>query len=317
MNFFLYITRYNDGSTTFSSLTVKGATVRCRYFQSCMVALPLVAASPQRPAAQITTDGDFKVHTFNSSGTFQVTAAGAVLWNIVLCGRWFRWFVFYGGGGGAGGYRTATNFSVSAQSYSITVGAGVQQRVPAGLVINKEMMDQIVFLAASHQLVVVAGGVRGQRIPRSALKTVDRGVVAAGLADFAQEVATLTPEAQAHQDRVMTVVIVPNNNGDSGGGGGSGSAGQDSPGASTCGAGGSGTASSITGSSVTRAGGGGGGGPSAGIAGSGGGGTGAQDFGANPGTGSVNTGSGGGGAGNDQQGGAGGSGVVIIRYQFQ
>lgn len=32
--------------------------------------------------------------------------------------------------------------------------------------------------------------------------------MAAGLADFAQEVATLTPEAQAHQDRVMTVVIV-------------------------------------------------------------------------------------------------------------
>jgi hypothetical protein len=69
------------------------------------------------------------------------------------------------------------------------------------------MMDQIVFLAASHQLVVVAEGVRAA-IPRSALKTVDRGVLAAGLADFEQEVATLTPEAQAHQDRVIPVVIV-------------------------------------------------------------------------------------------------------------
>ena len=79
--------------------------------------------------------------------------------------------------------------------------------MPAGLVINKEMMDQIVFLAASHQLVVVGEGVMAA-IPRSALKTVDREAVEAEQADFAQEGATHTPEAQAPQDRVMTVVIV-------------------------------------------------------------------------------------------------------------
>ena len=35
------------------------------------------AAFTAATGGTITTDGDFKVHTFNSSGTFQVTAVGA------------------------------------------------------------------------------------------------------------------------------------------------------------------------------------------------------------------------------------------------
>ena len=73
----------------------------------------------------ITTDGDYKVHTFNSSGTFTVTTLGSLgtVEYLVTAGG-ASGARANGGGGGAGGYRTATGFSVSATSYSITVGAG-------------------------------------------------------------------------------------------------------------------------------------------------------------------------------------------------
>jgi len=49
----------------------------------------------------ITTVGDYKVHSFLSSGTFQVTyvgtSAGATL---------IEWLVIAGGGGGGGGYQS-------------------------------------------------------------------------------------------------------------------------------------------------------------------------------------------------------------------
>lgn len=46
----------------------------------------------------ITTDGDFKVHTFNSSGTFQVTAAGAgTVEYLVIAGGGSGGSFFYGG----------------------------------------------------------------------------------------------------------------------------------------------------------------------------------------------------------------------------
>ena len=91
----------------------------------------------------ITTVGDYKVHTFKTSGTFTVTAVGTgapesdkVEYVVVggggggACGQSAP-----GGGGGAGGYRSsgisytdnrATNerITVTAQAYPITVGAG-------------------------------------------------------------------------------------------------------------------------------------------------------------------------------------------------
>ena len=56
----------------------------------------------------ITTDGDYKVHTFNSGGTFAVTTVGqdAVVQYLVIAGGGGGGS--FGGGGGAGGYRTAT-----------------------------------------------------------------------------------------------------------------------------------------------------------------------------------------------------------------
>ena len=82
----------------------------------------------------ITTSGDFKIHTFTSSGTFTVTNAGkssgstTVDYLVVAGGGGGGSHV--GGGGGAGGMRysfpnpATGGLSVSAQDYPITVGAG-------------------------------------------------------------------------------------------------------------------------------------------------------------------------------------------------
>ena len=74
----------------------------------------------------ITTDGDYKVHSFTSSGTFQVTTAGTEpeVEYLVVAGGGSGAGKYYSGGGGSGGYLTETNFSISETSYTVTVGAG-------------------------------------------------------------------------------------------------------------------------------------------------------------------------------------------------
>ena len=73
----------------------------------------------------VTSDGDYKDHTFNSGATFTVTTLGhGEVQYLVLAGGGGGATGFYSGAGGGGGYRTATGFSVSATSYAITVGGG-------------------------------------------------------------------------------------------------------------------------------------------------------------------------------------------------
>ena len=75
----------------------------------------------------IATDGDYKVHTFTSNGTFEVTtapAAGATVEYLLVAGggaagRSWNW----GGGGGGGGVLSGY-LDVSAQEYAVVVGAG-------------------------------------------------------------------------------------------------------------------------------------------------------------------------------------------------
>lgn len=76
----------------------------------------------------ITTIGDYKIHTFLTSGTFTVTDAG--LYNSTS--NLVEYLVVAGGGGasggwggtGGGGFRTANGLNVTAIAYTITVGAG-------------------------------------------------------------------------------------------------------------------------------------------------------------------------------------------------
>ena len=78
----------------------------------------------------ITTDGDYKVHTFTSSGSFAISAmndGSAVEYLLVAgggAGGGSQGYCWSGGGGGAGGYLANTSHSVSAQSYSVTIGSG-------------------------------------------------------------------------------------------------------------------------------------------------------------------------------------------------
>ena len=82
----------------------------------------------------VTTSGDFKIHTFTSSGTFEVTTLGnsagsnTVEYLVVAGGGGGG--SDHGGGGGAGGLRhnfpspATGGLSVSATTFPITVGGG-------------------------------------------------------------------------------------------------------------------------------------------------------------------------------------------------
>ena len=72
----------------------------------------------------ITTDGDFKVHTFTSPGTFAVTDGGPVSELLIVSGGGGAGHDA-SGGGGAGGLKTQSSITVSDSTpYTITVGSG-------------------------------------------------------------------------------------------------------------------------------------------------------------------------------------------------
>src|SRR3990167_1319158 len=69
----------------------------------------------------ITTDGNYKVHTFTGSGTFEVTSGSGNVWYLVVAGGAGGGY-WDGGGGGAGGYKSnaAYDYAVTVQSYTVT-----------------------------------------------------------------------------------------------------------------------------------------------------------------------------------------------------
>ena len=79
----------------------------------------------------VTTSGNYKIHTFLSSGTFTVSALGVspLVDYLVVAGGGSGGGsnpgnYWAGGGGGAGGLLTAAAYTVSAIAYTITVGPG-------------------------------------------------------------------------------------------------------------------------------------------------------------------------------------------------
>ena len=239
----------------------------------------------------------YRVHTFTSDGTFEVTRGGEVDYLVVAGG---------GGGGqgsggnnssggaGGGGVILGEQLEVSAQSFTVNVGQGGSafgRTNPGGSPpANGNGVDSSVFGA-----VALGGGAAGPTddTPRSG------GFGNAG------------------GNRNGT-----NSNSAGGGGGGAGAPGQNAPGLRTAGNGGVGfDASALFGDSVGEGGffgGGGGGGRnesgSFGQGGQGGGGNGGLG---NAQAGMSGTGGGGGGGGTGSgSGGAGGSGIVIIRYRI-
>ena len=275
----------------------------------------------------ITTSGDYKIHTFNSSGTFTVSCGGnsagsnSVEYLIVAGGGGggAGGGANAGGGAGAGGYRTDTGVSVSASpgSYPVTVGGGGAGNVYGSCLTTANP-------SAALSITSARGGSGGNGDGHGARVDGQSGGSGGG--------ASGVQTGGGSAGNTPPVSPPQGNSGGQGGQGlklgGGGGGGAAAVGANaTCGAagaGGNGSPSTINGSNVTRAGGGGGGGNSYGPAsgaggGSGGGGSGATS--ASAGTaGTANTGGGGGGGWGHPgpfDGGNGGSGVVIIRYKYQ
>jgi len=296
-----------------------------------------------------TTSGDYKIHTFNSTGTFTVSSVG----NSKGGGAGVSYMVVAGGGGGAGdgsggggagGYREGKNsgdpytasplnapsgLTVTAQGYPITVGAGG----PAPYSSQGASGANSVFSTITS---AGGGGAGHPPGPSPGDKAGANGGSGGGSGAGHSAGAGNTPPVSPPQGNAgVAGSPYPSCRGVSGGGGGAGGA---APAVTntlngTSGIGGVGTTTSINGSPVGRAGGGGGrasasfepvpGRPNNGNGGGpfGGGIGGTSSVPAPAGgngtvVGTAGTANTGGGASNSP-GKSGGSGAVIIRYKYQ
>ena len=239
------------------------------------------------------TSGGYKYHTFTSSGTFTANSSGSVDAIIIAGGGGGDGgssYGYHGGGGGAGGAIVLSSYSVSAQGYSITVGAGGYTNANGS---NSSAFGNT----------ATGGGTGGS----------EHGNGRPGVAGGSGGGASYSGSGGSGTSGQGNPGGVGSSGGNwaCGGGGGKGGSGGNAPNNSNGGNGGSGY-QWVNG--TTYAGGGGGctsGGGNPGSGGSGGGGNGVIN-GTNPG--SANTGGGGGGSDRPPRGGSGGSGVVIVRY---
>jgi hypothetical protein len=262
----------------------------------------------------ITEDANYWYHTFATSGTFTPKQSLTCDYLVVAGGGAGGNY----GGGGAGGLRstvTATGgggalesaLSLTAQAYTVTVGAGGSGAVQN----NPTNGSNSVFGAITS-----TGGGRGSfNINGVGPTNPNAGGSGGGGIWNSGAGGAASPSGQGFAGGAGHV----NNSSPfaAGGGGGAGAVGQAGQ-ATIGGNGGAGVATVISGTSVTYAGGGGGGhfngSGSNSSGGAGGGGNGGKaDAGETAGT--ANTGGGGGGSGtSDAIGTNGGSGIVIVRY---
>ena len=70
-----------------------------------------------------TSRSGYKIHTFTTPGTFEVTSGSGDVEYLVVAGGGGGG-ADRGGGGGGGGFRTASSFPVTPGSYPVTVGGG-------------------------------------------------------------------------------------------------------------------------------------------------------------------------------------------------
>jgi len=268
----------------------------------------------------ITTNGDFRTHTFTSSGSFVVTqTATSPLFNILtVAGGGSGAGTNGGGGGGAGGFKFFKDRTLATASYTVTIGGGASGGGVSSGGTNGTN-------SSFDSLTATGGGGAG------AFNTT--GSTGGSGGGGSGRNSTSGGAGTANQGNAGgTTTTLSGSSDDAGGGGGGSKTVGASVGASTTGANGGagyqeGTDSpydweaddgstelfEIDSTSASYAG-GGAGGSEAGTGGTGSaGGGGATNV-----DGTVNTGGGGGGdSGSETAGAAGGSGVVIIRYQFQ
>jgi hypothetical protein len=274
----------------------------------------------------ITDSGGYKIHTFTSSGTFEIISGSGDIEFLVIAGGGGGSGRDVGGGGGAGGYRCSvsgessggggsaeTSLTLGKGSYTVTVGAGGAGGADGGVAAQG---NDSVFATITS---IGGGGARSYNVVQPDDAGGGSGGGGAGITYLTAGSGT-SNQGYSGGDGASGSESTYGG----GGGGGAGAAGAAAGSAANVGTrnGGDGVASSITGSSVTRAGGGGGAGHRTqgnGTLGAGGAGGGASAT-ATAGTdsnrnGTANTG---GGAGASKivggTGGTGGSGIVIVRY---
>jgi Alpha/beta hydrolase of unknown function (DUF900) len=259
----------------------------------------------QGSGGTLTTNGAYSVMTFNSTGTFTLSATTTVDYLIVAGGGGGS-----SGGGGGGGIIYKTSISLPAGTYPVTIGAGGAGNGgfsgPGGNGGN----------SVFNGFTAIGGGRGGSAVGQDSATGGSGGgsgrVWAAGT--FAGSAGTSGQGNAGGSCPGNASSLSP-----AGGGGGAGGAGLPGVAATNkSGAGGAGLSNSITGSAVLYGGGGGGGSTNAvtaGLGGSGGGGNGSSTSGVAGSSGTNGLGGGGGGGFDSSPGGgAGGSGVVIIRY---
>ena len=271
----------------------------------------------------VTCCNGYKIHTFTSSGTFQVFKGGTGFQYLVIGGggaggRGGNSSSQGGGGGGGGGWRCCGNVCVPACGHTVVVGAG-------GL---SSFNGQP---SCFYDLVAAGGGAGGAITLGTPINrrgscgcNGGNGGGAGGDNNFAcpNNGAGNTPSTTPSQGFAGGCAVFGSFNGSQAGagGGGAGATGGNAfciaGGFPAAGDGGIGKASCISGATAWYSGGGGGMGGISGGAGGCGGGANAGNIPGNAGT--PNTGGGGaGGIGptvGTWEGGTGGSGIVIIRY---
>lgn len=250
----------------------------------------------------ITTDGNFRVHTFTSSSSFQITQTSNIDNNIQYLyaagggGGGFN----VGGGGGAGGLLNSST-TATVTTLTVTIGGG-----GAGGVTDRGTSGSNTTITG---LTTAVGGGGGGRSSVGNFSGANGG--SGGGAGGDAGASAVGGTGTGGQGNNGAGASGTGATGGAGGGGGAGGAGAQGNGNTFAGGnGGAGINSSISGSSVGYAGGGGAGRDSAGVATHGGGSRG------NAGT--ANRGGGGGGSATvNGNGFAGGSGIAIFRYRFQ
>jgi hypothetical protein len=298
----LFGTAPNVGSSTDSTFTVTatdGLNTASRSFTITVAPPPFISAS----GGTITEDGDFKVHTFNSTDTFTVANVGAdptygTVVEYLVVGGGGGPGQSHGGGGGAGGYRhnSAYSMTVSATSYSVTVGTSPNNQSNGG--------------ASSFNSIQSAGGGYGgnnNQAGNSGGSGGGGGSHPGGAGGGGGNSPSVSP-SQGNSGGSGSPGGPRYGTGGGGGAGGSGGHGN----ANQAGSGGSASTNDISGTSLGYAGGGGGHGHGGGAAG--GSGIGGHGSDNSPGANAVpNRGGGAGG----QRAATGSDGVVVIRYKFQ
>jgi hypothetical protein len=260
----------------------------------------------------ITIDGDYKVHTFISSGTFTISQIGDDnLRALVIAGGGGGGSASRGAGGGAGGLIESTSITPTIGGLTVTIGAGGLSG-PYSSTSNSDGRGTNGSNTVFSTLTAIGGG-RGGSSDNAPQKYGTSG----GSGGGSWVIVGQAGQGTAGQG---------NDGGDGhggqpygGGGGGAGQSGRASNDPSFPSKGGDGLQIDISGSPVYYAGGGSGSGFNrddsyAGGLGGGGmgkGGPGGNPVGVAPMNGTANLGGGGGTSGN------GGSGLVIIRYKFQ